>query len=444
MKKAVLTLGMLLLSLVAAACTGDSVDGTGDAPSPQQTPLGYEDRETEASPEPTVEETAPDFKNREGDISFYFETVELEPVPELMPVLQLRPKAIDSDWARTMAEAIFGENRLYEYSSQEGEPVECQWLFHNEKYYYEEDADETVYTHRFPYGKTVELVATAEMDGLPYRFNVNNREAEDFRNHSMYALLMPPMWPGTPEYTPWMVENGVYSDSEPSPEEVQAIEEKAGEMIAAMGLGDWELEARTDVVKYAYFKGEVVLPEENYTSYDIVVDCSPVYDGVAVTRHPMLSNLQSTDEEASNYYYEEMELRYTADGRLQQLVYRSPHEVLDSYETPVIALDFEDIETLLKELSPEDILWERAMKENEDYSFGEAEVFSMELGLSRTKLDDTDFLLIPTLTVKGIFTVNYETTKEIKAIYGTRKDPLDLLIIDLRDGSAIKLPNPEK
>lgn len=440
MEKAVLILGMLLLSLAAAACTGDSVD----ASSPQQTPSNYEARGTEASPEPTVEEDVPDFKNREGDISFYLGDVELESVPELMPVLQLRPKAIDSDWARTMAKAIFGETKLYEYGSQEGEPVECQWLFYNEEYYYEENGDATAYTGDFPYGKTVELIATAEMDGLPYRFNVNNREAEDFRNHSMYALMMPPMWPGTPEYTPWMVENGVYSDSEPGPEEVQAIEEKAREMIAAMGLGDWELEARTDVEKYAYFKGEVVLPEENYTSYDIVVDCSPVYGGVAVTRHPMLSNLRSSDEEASNYYYEEMELRYTADGRLQQLIYRSPHEVIDSYETPVLALDLEDVEALLKELRPEDILREGAMKENEDYSFGEAEVFSMELGLSRTKLDDTDFLLIPTLTVKGTFTVNYETTKEIQAIYGTRKDPLDLLVIDLRDGSAIKLPNPEE
>lgn len=443
MKKAALILAALLLSLAAAACTGDSLGSTGAVPDPQQTLLSYEAKETEVSPEPAGEEAAPDFKNREGDIGFYFEAVELESVPELMPVLQLRPKAIDSDWARTMAEAIFGENKLYEYSYQGEETAECQWLFRSQEYYYEENGDATAYTDNFPYGKTVELIAAGEMDGLPYRFNVNNREAEDFRNHSMYALMMPPTLPGTPEHTPWMVENGVYSDSEPGPEEVQAIEKKAGDMIAAMGLGDWELEARTEALKYAYLEEGVTMPEEIYTSYDIVVDCSPVYEGAAVTRHPILSNLKSTDAEASNYYYEELELRYTADGRLQQLIYRSPHEVVDSYETPVLALDLEDVEALLKELRPEDILGESVMKENEDYSFGEAEVFSMELGLSRTKLDDTDFLLIPTLTVKGIFTVNYETKKETRAIYGTLEEPLDLLVIDLRDGSPIKLANPE-
>ena len=510
MKKVFLIFGAaLLLAFSGASCLGAGETVKVPVSGPSTTAALDEAQVNIAAPYPTIEaageKAALEFENHEGNITFRFDTVDIEEIPETMPVLKLRPKAIDSGWARTMAEAIFGDNTLYEYSEElsraeigekiaeyedalreeaikealgedasreeiaaytkaieeqldfyssayeyardEVEPVECLWTFWPSTHYAQSSWDyagrDTGYTDRLPYGATVELCAQVTMDGLPYRFNVNNREAEDFRNHSMYALLMPPMYPGTPDYTPWMVENGVYSDREPGAEEVEAVEEKAREMIAAMGLGDWELEARTDVEKYAYFKGEVVLPEENYTSYDIVVDCSPVYGGVAVTRHPMLSNLRSSDEEASNYYFEELELRYCADGRLQNLNYWSPHELLESRYSGVVKLDIGDIESILMDWTAENIQLRDSLSPEAELLDVEVEIFSIELGLSRIKLDDTDFLLIPTLTLPGMYTLEYSLGGETGSdTRGSEASPADILVIDLRDGSVIELSNP--
>lgn len=66
-----------------------------------------------------------------------------------------------------------------------------------------------------------------------------------------------------------------------------------------------------------------------------------------------------------------------------------------------------------------------------------------QLGLSRIKLDDTDFLLIPTLTLPGRYTVEYSLGGETGSdIRGSEASPADILVIDLRDGSVIELGNP--
>lgn len=514
MKKAFLIFGAaLLLAFSGASCleAGETVEVS--RPDPSATAAFDEAQVKTAAPytaiEAAGESAALEFENHEENITFRFDTVDIEEIPETMPVLKLRPKVIDSDWARTMAEAIFGDNTLYEYSEElsraeigekiaeyeealreeaikealredasreeiaaytkaieeqldfysnayeyardEVEPVECMWTFWPSTHYTQSSWDyaggDTGYTDRLPYGATVELCAQVTMDGLPYRFNVNNREAEDFRNHSMYALLMPPMYPGTPDYTPWMVENGVYSDREPGAEEVEAVEEKAREMIEAMDIGDWELEARVEPRSYAYLPqegmGYGIMPEDLYTSYDIVVDCLRVYEGVTVTKHPMLTDMRSTRLGASNYYFEELELRYCADGRLQNLNYWSPHELLESRYSGVVKLDIGDIESILTDWTMEDAQIRDSLPAEAELLEVEAEIFSIELGLSRIKLDDTDFLLIPTLTLPGRYTVEYSLGGEPGSdARGSEASPVDILVIDLRDGSVIELSNP--
>ena len=514
MKKTFLILGaVLLLAFSGASCRGAGDAAKAADPGPSATAAAEKalGGKTEPSPSPEAagDKAALVFENHEGNIAFRFDSVDIEEIPEIMPVLRLRPKVIDSRWARTMAEAIFGDNTLYEYSEElnraeigekiaeyeealreeaieealredaspeeiaaytgaleqqldfysrayeyardEVEPVECLWTFWPSSHYAQGSRDyaggDTGYTEQLPYGATVELKARVTMEGLPYLFNVNNREAEDFRNHSMYALLMPPVLPGTPDYTPWMVENGVYSDREPGAEEVEAVEEKARELIEAMDIGDWELEARVEPRSYAYLPeegiGYGIMPEELYTGYDIVVDCRRVYEGVTVTKHPMLTDMRSTLPGASNYYYEELELSYCADGRLQNLSYRSPHELLESEDSSVLAPDIGDIENILRDWTMEDTQIIDSLPSGAELLEVEAEIFSIELGLSRIKLDDTDFLLIPTLTLPGMYTVEYslsgETSRDIR---GSEASPVDILVIDLRDGSVIEPGNP--
>ncbi len=514
MKKAFLIFGAaLLLAFSEASCleAGETVEVS--CPGPSATAAFDEAQVKTAAPytaiEAAGESAALEFENHEENITFRFDTVDIEEIPETMPVLRMRPKVIDSDWARTMAEAIFGDNTLYEYSEElnraeigekiaeyedalreeaikealgedasreeiaaytkaieeqldfyssayeyardEVEPVECLWTFWPSTHYAQSSWDyagrDTGYTDRLPYGATVELCAQVTMDGLPYRFNVNNREAEDFRNHSMYALLMPPMYPGTPDYTPWMVENGVYSGREPGAEEVEAVEEKAREMIEAMNIGDWELDARVESGRYAYLPqegmGYGIMPEDLYTSYDIVVDCKRVYEGVTMTKHPMLMDMRSTRPGASNYYFEELELRYCADGRLQNLTYWSPHELLESTDSGVIELDIGDIKSILMDWTAENIQLRDSLSPEAELLDVEVEIFSIELGLSRIKLDDTDFLLIPTLTLPGMYTLEYSLSGETGSdTRGSEASPVDILVIDLRDGSVIELGNP--
>ena len=123
MKKAFLIFGAaLLLAFSEASCleAGETVEVS--CPGPSATAAFDEAQVKTAAPYPTIEaageSAALEFENHEENITFRFDTVDIEEIPETMPVLKLRPKAIDSGWARTMAEAIFGDNTLYEYSEE--------------------------------------------------------------------------------------------------------------------------------------------------------------------------------------------------------------------------------------------------------------------------------------------------------------------------------------
>lgn len=114
-------------------------------------------------------------------------------------------------------------------------------------------------------------------------------------------------------------------------------------------------------------------------------------------------------------------------------------------EFTVLPVGVDEVKSLVFDWTLDDVWsFDPADPYHSQHPASRAEVYVSELdvGLSRVKLDDTDFLLIPTLSMHGWKTI-YMAGLDLPEKFGSPSALLnDILIIDLRDGSAIKVCNP--
>ena len=225
--------------------------------SPEQTPeMPAAGSDTEAARAVNVEFTTDD-----GQIKISIHDDNADAIPAAMPVLRVRPKVITSDIARQMADGLFGEAELFEYSEElskaeiadmidvyeyavtdesikadhgadspqswiesvrdarlaileyyrnayvnareEVTPVPCEWKFYPVEHYavhgFDYAGSDQYYTDAFPAGMSVGLRAVTELGGVPFEFWVNNNEREDFCSHSLLVFVLTPDLGGTAE-----------------------------------------------------------------------------------------------------------------------------------------------------------------------------------------------------------------------------------------------------
>ncbi len=119
MKRIISLFLSLFVLLSFSSCGAGSRD---EAPLPENTPVpeGSPSAADIPSPEPSPL-TAPydaDFTTDDGLIAVSLHDPAADPIPSAMPVLRAVPQEISSDMARQMAEAVFGDTPLYEYSEK--------------------------------------------------------------------------------------------------------------------------------------------------------------------------------------------------------------------------------------------------------------------------------------------------------------------------------------
>lgn len=382
-----------------------------------------------------------------------------------MDVLRVTPHTITSDEAQRIAHAIFGDVDVYEYSTEmskaeleekilelrqyisnwdvlvktyggdeilaawvqknyEGriadleelyaeasdsvESKVCDWTFHSESYYSDpswgiSNEDEI----------TQAIKATIWVDGTPYVYSVSNRDAEDYRIHSVYAYIDDLV----------VSESQKYSTQEIA-DDIDRMKTQAQQILDSMGMGEWVIDSATVSKRMNYDGGD--------SFWICTIIACPVYEGVKVTYQGQLSNLKSDDVYASNYYYENITFVFSG-GRLTSFFYDSPLDVIDMTENVSLLTFDEAIGIFETQMSLNDAAYYLGA------TTAEVDVTDVELGFARIRVqnDETDFYLAPAYTFYGITTI-YDDKGEI--IEWSSDDTVTkerLLTVNAVDGTII-------
>ena len=447
-----------------------------------------------------------------------------------MPIVQVRPMVINGPKARQIVQALFGDAPIYEKTNEKSKSEwedliisisnwtsdeaireahgdnlsqdeiesirasrqsildsykaayeqarevvpkeECQFRFYREFTRYSFDgagayADEPSYYEDIPYGQGYELQAVAELDGLRYHIWFHNRDADDFRNHSVSVFIEET---GAPDVmNEYKRSVGLLSETPPTAGQIAEAERKAREMLCAMGIGDWQVTAFELHTDYSDLED----PDNTldpHKDYRIGVRCLPVYEGVVVTMQQWLSNIKSKNEYASNYYYEDLSFLFSNDGRLLSFEYYGPLELVQVVNANVPVMSMAEIQQRVHEqliLSDLDSLWEYnrpGFIENmfagspisaeglaEQRAFltavsADYNITSVEIGLARTRIKDnkTDFYLVPAVTLRGQSTILNAQGDNLGVIAAGVMPGQDTTILGLNlvDGTVLMLQNP--
>ena len=481
MKKIISLFLVILLIFCAAACQATPEDAvvTSKNDGAFESALYHaEEQAVEEANEPQNEESTEtssidtsktyvtEFSSTDGSILYSVDLVEPF-VPETMDVLRVTPHDITSEDAQRIAKAIFGDEEVYEYSTEmsraelEERILElrqhisswdslleyyggdesiasmvqenyeariatledlyedasdcvtaklCDWEFHSPDYYLDP-------SYGISYGDDPmrELKATIWVDGTPYVYTVSNREGEDYRLHSVSAYIDDLMVPESQKYS---------TDAITQKDRIE-LAHKAQEILDSMGMGEWVIDSVTTSYK----------PGDDADGYSILrVTACPVYNDVKVTYQGQISNLKSDDAYASDYYYENIEFTFSG-GRLTSFFYDATLDVVDTNENVPILSFAEAMKKFQSQMEIQDA----------SYYIGtasaEIDVTRVELGLARIRIqnNETDFYLTPAYTFYGISTLYDEASNEINWGFGQDDAVERLLTINAVDGSVINV-----
>lgn len=429
-----------------------------------------------------------EFTTDDGQIKISVHDDNADAIPAAMPVLRVRPKVITSDMARQMADGLFGEAELYEYSEElsraeiadmiavyeyavtdesikadHGEdapqswiesvrdarlaileyyrnayanareavtPVPCEWKFWPMEHYavhgFDYAGSDQYYTDTFPAGMSVDLRAVTELGGVPYEFWANNNERVDFRNHSLSVFVLMPDSGGTAEERKVQKREWYMSMGLYSD---TAADESALDSACAQAV---KLADEMGLGEWRFTAAAADRTEITGEGWQIEVTGMPVYEGYPV-------NWQSAA--GWDFCPESLTIRMANSGALIELQYTSPMEIVEVTEQTAALKTREDMEPLamqaMRELSCETLIPGHASEKEYWDAIGAVitevrlDIDSVCVGYIRVPCDGGDFLLVPSLSFPGRLSVT-------GYIPGVHESPMELLDRD-GDGYNVSL-----
>lgn len=395
-----------------------------------------------------------------------------------MPMLEVKPHQITDEEAKRVAHAIFGDADFYEkvpnlkqyytkaeiaqklerwsqYTTQESldglygngmadadelelinlfieryrekyitAPEEipytpCKWSFQNGIAYHDDSSAN-------PDNFSDEIWAQLYVGDIPYDFCATNRDKEDFKVNSIYAVVATGISPNNIDEE--IFKARLFRREMPTQEQLDAVKSRAETMLHAMDMGTW-------LIDQCYVEEKQI--SEEITEYSIIVTAVPVLYGVPAVRVPQFTALRGEDPSVKNYYYADVFFEFSPNGVLWDFNMRSPIEIvenLNSGQTMTAAQLLELAKEHLAESTPEDYGFISSIYSGDDILCCRVNVNELNYNLTRVnKPGCTDrFYYIPGMTIKGFVEI-YEQ-KSGKVLWS---DEMILLNLDGRDGSII-------
>ena len=467
-----------------------ALEATADAPAeaPEDVPASFQEGTAYTG----------SFSNTDGDIT-YNVSLEIPADTAPIPVLRVRPKTITAETAKHVAEVLFGGADIFEYSGKptkaeleekileerqhleywnstytgdwkltdtEGgtlkdmmveqleraianyeeeyatapetvEAVPCAWEFHLPSWYYDlalVDEEQLISNNKTQY-----IVATAERDGLPYIYTVCNRDAADYRMHSITCEID---WLTAQEQGKQQTIN---SKQKPTEAELIELRAEAEAMLGAMDLGEWVIES------CVFYLNTYDL------TYTVTITAAPVYYGVKVSRQKQIEP-RSDDAYASNYCNEEIVFTFSGSN-LISFSYTGPLEVVEAVNENAAYLSFEEAMGICEKqlrlrlltsypYTQSDFLMASSSLPpffSDEFSQTvrkDVEIYQAELGLARVRIKDNaeDFYLLPAYTFRAsflLFDQNGRVVADSDLLNTTGSLIRSLLVVNALDGSVI-------
>lgn len=398
---------------------------------------------------------------------------------EYMPMLEVKPHQITNEEAKRVAHVLFGDAAFYEkvanlkqyytkaeieqkldrwsqYTTQEslGElygkwmsdsdvlelvntfieryqekyksaPEEipytpCEWTFKNGIAYYDDSSAN-------PENFSDQIWAQLYVGDIPYDFCATNRDKEDFKVNSMYAVVATGISPNGIDEE--IFKARLFRTQMPTQQQLDAVRAKAEAMLLQMDMGNW-------MIDQCYVDEKMI--SEEITEYRIIVTAVPVLHGVPVVRVPQFSALRDAENPiVKNYYYADVEFQFSPNGDLWLFDMQSPVEIVEnlSIGETMSAQQLLDIaKGYLAECTPEDFSFIPSVYSGDDILCCRVYVNDLDYNLTRiNKPGYTDrFYYVPGITVNGV--VEYYEQNSGKVLWSEEST---LLNLDGRDGSII-------
>lgn len=306
--------------------------------------------------------------------------------------------------------------------------IPCDFTFHPASYYWALAASAEK--------ENLEIQATTEVGGIPYRLSISTRDEADFKIQNIHVFIDEDATPDNLHYFIHLRE--ACGTGEPTSQQILDVKEKAEQMLNSMNMGQWDVDSC-----YA----EPVFGEADNV-YRIQVYAVPVLDGKSAIRQEQIGNLKSDHPNASNYYLTDAELAFAPNGTLLSAEICSPIDVLSTEASENLLSMAELNEIARTELAKKgwqtyahNTAWEATGK---TYTC-EVNVTGAEYGLTRMKGEnDSTYYYVPAVTYLGSYQA-YETVSgelEFDSAEWWNEPSRTLLVLNAADGSVITASNP--
>lgn len=488
MKKQKIIVGIVLLSILLAACQVtpgmQSVINKNDG--------AFEDaiqitRATDEAIQAQVQLTE-NFSSTDGSVKFHM-NIDQSLAAEKMPVLEVVPHAITSEDAQRVATVLLGDvdfyerepsmnprfsksqyqemiSRLVPYSNldamtdlvgpsagemleatkylidyltaametapEENPHVPCDWTLKKERYYNNSPGD----IGNRAIGEDDDwLVATATKNQLGYTYMVIARDQEDYKlNRFSIQLGGATVEPSLDRKIYW---SQLCRTEKPTMEQIHRVEEQVVTMIEEMEFGQWEV-ARTKV-ETSYSGAE---PE-----YMIRVNLVPVLNGIPAIFGQ--GNPELDQDYTGAYALTQATFLMSANGDIIDMELDSPIELKSVANENVATLSFSQlIERAQQHLSLSDAgnyglsdaVIKMYEKEFQEEILCVVDISQIEYGLSRVLIKDTtdSYYYVPVLVFQGNVQYQGVSTGTIYFDYADYGIGLDTLLwINAVDGSIV-------
>lgn len=407
-----------------------------------------------------------EFANAGETIRFAVELEDVELLKEDLPVIRVSPHSITTEEAKYVAQVLFGEAEVYEYSEEKSkqelenlilalrqkvndkatleaefgtdseiletvinhyelmisnyemqyvnarETVEdelCGWEFHPLHYYIDQAGVDTSTDEYANYNKTTYIRALSQIGDMPYQYWVCNRDEDDYEVHYYSAYID---YPGA--------EIDLYGTVSPTEEDLVNAKDEAERILAQLNMGEWFIEA---------CETQTVIRNDGKKAYFISVIATPVYEGMKVTYQELPINFAANDNYAANYDYESAEFKFS-QGNMVSFNYKGMLDVISVVNEDVEVLSFEEAVEAFRTYSK----FTEIAAPDLNVSDMEVVVDDVELGLLRIRIQNepNDYYLVPTYTFYG-----EETLYDDDGDVAIKTEDQRLATINAVDGSII-------
>ena len=291
------------------------------------------------------------------------------------------------------------------------------------------------------------ISAQTEIDGIPYCFIAANNANMGVRVFRVIAYISDDIsWPCI--LSERLYTERIMSTEEPTPEQIDAVREKAEKMIEELNMGQWMID-RCETVEMRPGKETVR------------VTAVPVYNGIPMLRQSQPSSLRGEEEGIQNCYYPDLSMTFSTDGILMYFEMNTPMEITAVSEETSPMMSFAEMMGSIKT----QFSGYSAIQYTEKFRFGEnyhvdALIDRLTLGYNMLPVsqcpteileyfgsplwvNNGDFYLVPAVAVYGNFRASSTSPEEAPFDYRQDWEHGDALftILNASNGSMIAPAN---